>query len=667
MTPIALMTTLPSAAVALPFRVAAKAAEDGFSAVLAALEDVLAAGARDPRSGDQQVEREAEDANAGEPSAVLGEDDVPAEFQNDADVEDCLGLQADAVPAGCVTSLASVGPLGPALPVLRPPLGGVPTPEEASFARTSEMQERDAKTLPPFSGATGTSKVRVGDIDEKVAMSSARHGVARADSPPQPDTISSAADALPPRGGASRPGKQALSPPSDVTKPHAAEGQISPDQLERPSPRHFILPVVASHDSGPTHRVRSESAIGPIAQCRPGALKPLFAEAAPIEPPTERALPRSSDNAVPVSAQQPPVSERSSQQGVQTVSASHLTGSATPSPDVSLAANRIASLSKEALPALADSPVGAGESRTVQPAPLTHLNSPAADWAPTSTPLAVSAPPTRHATETERAATQAAMSQSYDVPSPIRLHSVEAANQSLAQPSNGDHLVSPASDRDERPRESEILMQDRSGVAAPVEGLSATSPKVAAISGTGEFARPKGVPPAEPLRQIADAIVRTRDGVVEITLDPIELGRVTVTLAMDRHASLGIVAERPATLELIRGHTDQLLRDLRDNGMPDARLDFLRGPDGAAAERHVPSPVRASIDDGRAGPTIAGGQGNSNQPSGGSSDQSHSQRPPIYDRSRTESLDTVAQSGPVTGDTTPALRLRNSGRLDLRL
>lgn len=249
----------------------------------------------------------------------------------------------------------------------------------------------------------------------------------------------------------------------------------------------------------------------------------------------------------------------------------------------------------------------------------------------------------------------------------MRAHAVAAANQPPAQPSNDDNLVSAASGRDGRPRESELPVQDRSGVAAPVEGLSATSPKVAAISGTGEFARPTGVPPAEPLRQVADAIVRTRDGVVEITLDPVELGRVTVTLAMDRHQSLGIVAERPATLELIRGHTDQLLRDLRDHGMPDARLDFLRGPDCAAADRHVPSPVRASIDDGRAGPTIAGGQGNSNQPSGGSSDQSHSQRPPIYDRSRTESLSTVAQTGPATGDTTPALRLRDTGRLDLRL
>ncbi|WP_211656921.1 flagellar hook-length control protein FliK [Paracoccus sanguinis] len=235
------------------------------------------------------------------------------------------------------------------------------------------------------------------------------------------------------------------------------------------------------------------------------------------------------------------------------------------------------------------------------------------------------------------------------------------------QRSDGEHSVSTASDRDEPSGGSELAMQDRSSVAALLRGLPATTPTVAAIPVTGDFAGPKSVPLAEPIRQIADAIVRTREGVVEITLDPIELGRVTVTLAMDRHQSLGIVAERPATLELIRGHTDQLLRDLRDHGMPDARLDFLRGPDGPSAERHLPPPARAGIDDGRTGSNLAGGQGSGNQPSGGSSDHNQSQRPPVYDRSRTESLDTVAQTGPASADTTPALRARGSGRLDLRL
>lgn len=85
---------------------------------------------------------------------------------------------------------------------------------------------------------------------------------------------------------------------------------------------------------------------------------------------------------------------------------------------------------------------------------------------------------------------------------------------------------------------------------------------------------------AEPHRQIADAIVRTRDGQVEILLDPVELGRVTVLLGTDDRSGLGIIAERPETLDLIRRHSDQLLRDLRDSGMPNASLDFMKHEGG---------------------------------------------------------------------------------------
>lgn len=96
-------------------------------------------------------------------------------------------------------------------------------------------------------------------------------------------------------------------------------------------------------------------------------------------------------------------------------------------------------------------------------------------------------------------------------------------------------------------------------------------------------------PLAEPHRQIADAIVRTSSGQVEITLDPIELGRVTVLLGEDGNPGrLALLVERPETLELIRRHSDQLLRDLRENGMPDARLEDLRQDASANRRDHPP-------------------------------------------------------------------------------
>ena len=100
-------------------------------------------------------------------------------------------------------------------------------------------------------------------------------------------------------------------------------------------------------------------------------------------------------------------------------------------------------------------------------------------------------------------------------------------------------------------------------------------------------------PLAEPHRQIADAIVRTSSGQVEITLDPVELGRVTVLLGEDGNPGrLALLVERPETLELIRRHSDQLLRDLRENGMPDARLEDLRQDDSANRRDNPPQMPR---------------------------------------------------------------------------
>lgn len=93
--------------------------------------------------------------------------------------------------------------------------------------------------------------------------------------------------------------------------------------------------------------------------------------------------------------------------------------------------------------------------------------------------------------------------------------------------------------------------------------------------------------PAE-ARPSADATVRMREGQIEVILNPVELGRIAVTLGAEGDPGhLGLLVEQPETLDLIRRHSEQLVRDLRENGMPEARLDILRqdGRDGGAGRR----------------------------------------------------------------------------------
>lgn len=143
------------------------------------------------------------------------------------------------------------------------------------------------------------------------------------------------------------------------------------------------------------------------------------------------------------------------------------------------------------------------------------------------------------------------------------------------------------------------LASEMAGVAAPLarETAATLAEQPAALR----------LPPhAEPHRQIADAIVRTSSGQVEVMLDPVELGRVTVLLGVEGNPDrLALLVERPETLELIRRHSDQLLRDLRENGMPGARLEDLRQDDSGSRRDNLPRPPGTSDPTGSPGPALS--------------------------------------------------------------
>lgn len=73
-------------------------------------------------------------------------------------------------------------------------------------------------------------------------------------------------------------------------------------------------------------------------------------------------------------------------------------------------------------------------------------------------------------------------------------------------------------------------------------------------------------------------------GQVEISLSPAELGRVRLSMAPgEAGLMVTIYAERPETLDLMRRHGDQLMQELRQAGFD--RAEFTFGGDGADARK----------------------------------------------------------------------------------
>ena len=123
------------------------------------------------------------------------------------------------------------------------------------------------------------------------------------------------------------------------------------------------------------------------------------------------------------------------------------------------------------------------------------------------------------------------------------------------------------------------------GIGAPVEG---SAPRT---DGPSPVTPPLGPQSADPAtvaanaRLIAEAIAlgagRER---VEVRLDPPELGRVSIDMAVDGGTvSATVSADRPETLDLLRRHVDTLQRELSASGFGRADIGFAdRGGGGQA-------------------------------------------------------------------------------------
>ena len=75
--------------------------------------------------------------------------------------------------------------------------------------------------------------------------------------------------------------------------------------------------------------------------------------------------------------------------------------------------------------------------------------------------------------------------------------------------------------------------------------------------------------------QISQALIRMDGSRVEVTLDPVELGRVSLTfVTKDEGVSVVVAADRAETADLLRRNSDQLQRDLANAGYENVDLDF---------------------------------------------------------------------------------------------
>ncbi len=95
------------------------------------------------------------------------------------------------------------------------------------------------------------------------------------------------------------------------------------------------------------------------------------------------------------------------------------------------------------------------------------------------------------------------------------------------------------------------------------------------------------------IQQINQAIIRMDGARTEVTLDPVELGRVSLTfITKDDGVTVLINADRSETADLLRRNGEQLQRDLSNAGYEDVDLEFSEKDDAQAK-----SPAADRFDD----------------------------------------------------------------------
>lgn len=86
--------------------------------------------------------------------------------------------------------------------------------------------------------------------------------------------------------------------------------------------------------------------------------------------------------------------------------------------------------------------------------------------------------------------------------------------------------------------------------------------------------KPINIEPQHVIRQILDKLANAQSGVIEIVLDPEELGKVRMLITSGENPSVTVLADRQETFDFLRRNSTLLEKELRDAGMGGVDISF---------------------------------------------------------------------------------------------
>lgn len=144
------------------------------------------------------------------------------------------------------------------------------------------------------------------------------------------------------------------------------------------------------------------------------------------------------------------------------------------------------------------------------------------------------------------------------------------------------------------------------GLADPLgAGIAAASAAGAAPAASpAATIAPPPFAPAPVVQQIAGMVEAAREGVLEITLAPAELGRVSLRMQPGEGGMVvSVMAERGETLDLLRRHAADLGAELRDMGYADVSFSFGQHR-GRASETGAEGAAQSPVQDDAVAPGV---------------------------------------------------------------